>query len=83
MRHFLWVAIAGFPALTLAQAPALTRTDSTLIGRILQAEDRRDTTDAALAQGARHADARVRTLAKRAISRTRDARFPDRTAPSM
>jgi cyclophilin family peptidyl-prolyl cis-trans isomerase len=56
------------------QVPA----DSALIGRILLAEDRRDSTDAALSEGARHADARVRLLAQRARGRIRDPRFAER-----
>jgi cyclophilin family peptidyl-prolyl cis-trans isomerase len=49
--------------------------DSALIGRILLAEDRRDTTDAALAEGARSHDPRVRLLARRALGRTRDPKY--------
>ena len=41
-------------------AQTLTRDDSTLVSRILLAEDRRDSTDSALAEGSRHADARKR-----------------------
>src|SRR4051812_9586444 len=45
---------------------SLTAADSALVGRILLAEDRRDSTDGALGAGARHGDARVRLLAQRA-----------------
>jgi len=61
-----------------AQRPALTRADSALVGRILLAEDRRDSTDGALAEGTRHADARVRTIAWRARARIRDPKFASR-----
>jgi hypothetical protein len=61
---------------TLAQAQSAT--DSALVGRILLAEDRRDSTDAALTEGASHADARIRTLALRARARIRDPRFTAR-----
>ena len=66
--------------LLLAPAPALaqTRADSALIGRILVAEDRRDSTDAALAEGLRHDDPRVRLIATRAVGRIRDPRFASR-----
>lgn len=62
-------------AATGASAQELTAVDSALVGRILVAEDRRDSADAALADGDRHADARVRTLAWRARQRIRDPRF--------
>lgn len=61
-----------------AQNAPHTPADSALIGRILVAEDRRDSTDAALSDGARHADARVRTIARRAMGRIRDPRFAAR-----
>jgi cyclophilin family peptidyl-prolyl cis-trans isomerase len=53
-------------------ATSLGAADSALVGRILLAEDRRDPTDAALAEGARHADERIRALARRARLRIRD-----------
>src|SRR4051812_11185146 len=61
-------------ALCLLAGPlrAQTRADSALVGRILLAEDRRDSTDAALAEGARHVDERIRSLARRARLRIRD-----------
>ena len=60
--------------LCLIAAPlrAQTRADSALVGRILLAEDRRDSTDTALTDGARHADERIRLLARRARLRIRD-----------
>ncbi|MGQ0712839.1 MAG: peptidylprolyl isomerase [Gemmatimonadaceae bacterium] len=57
---------------------AEARVDSALIGRILLAEDRRDSADAALEAGARHSDERVRLLAHRARGRIRDPRFASR-----
>src|SRR5688572_33219304 len=62
----------------VAQPAALSASDSALIGRILLAEDRRDSTDAALAEGSRHADVRVRLLAQRARGRLGDPRFAAR-----
>lgn len=53
-------------------AQASSGVDSALVGRILLAEDRRDSTDAALAAGARHSDGRIRLLAQRARIRIRD-----------
>lgn len=52
--------------------------DSALVGRILLAEDRRDSTDVALRDGLEHRDARVRLLARRAAGRIRDPKFIDR-----
>jgi cyclophilin family peptidyl-prolyl cis-trans isomerase len=52
--------------------PSASDVDSALVGRILVAEDRRDSTDLALAQGARHSDGRIRSLAQRARVRIRD-----------
>jgi cyclophilin family peptidyl-prolyl cis-trans isomerase len=66
-----------------ARTPAdatLTIADSALVGRILLAEDRRDSTDDALAGGSRHADGRIRMLAERARGRIRDPRFAARDA---
>ena len=60
-----------------AQTP-LTSTDSALIGRIILAEDRRDSMDAAIARGAAHGDPRVRFLARRAMGRIRDPIFAAR-----
>lgn len=72
------VLLMGIPLTGAAQATPLARTDSALVARILMAEDRRDTTDAALAEGRAHPDPRLRTLAERVVARTRDARFADR-----
>jgi cyclophilin family peptidyl-prolyl cis-trans isomerase/HEAT repeat protein len=66
--------------LLLAPAPvqAQTRADSALIGRILVAEDRRDSTDTAIATGLGHGDRRVRQIAARALGRIRDPLFAAR-----
>ncbi len=64
--------------------PSLSRADSALIGRILLAEDRRDSSDASLAEGLRHSDARVRAIAHRARGRIVDPRFAARDSlPSL
>lgn len=63
------------PAALAAQSATLSSADSALIGRILLAEDRRDSADVALAAGARHDDPDVRGLAQRARARIRDPRF--------
>ncbi|MDQ2665929.1 MAG: peptidylprolyl isomerase [Gemmatimonadota bacterium] len=78
MRLALLAALMLLPAAVSAQARSLTAADSSLVGRILLAEDRRDSTDVALAEGARHVDARVRTIALRARGRIRDPRFAAR-----
>ena len=71
------VACAGAPARVpgTPTASTLSAADSALVGRILLAEDRRDSTDVALAEGAHHADARVRSLAQRAKGRIGNPRF--------
>ena len=78
------VGLSAVPALAAAQGTTLSASDSALIGRILLAEDRRDSTDQALGDGLRHADARVRTFARRALGRIRDPRFVTRDSfPSL
>jgi cyclophilin family peptidyl-prolyl cis-trans isomerase len=67
-----------FPGLLVAQQSPLTSADSALIGRILVAEDRRDSNDAVLKQAETHADPRVRAFVARARGRIRDARFAAR-----
>ena len=67
------IALLLLPSICPAQA--LSRADSALVGRILLAEDRRDSTDAALAEGTSASDSRIRLLAQRARWRIRDARF--------
>jgi len=67
--------IASLPIAAVAQRSELTASDSALIGRILVAEDRRDSTEAAIADGLRHGDPRVRVIASRALGRIRDPRF--------
>jgi cyclophilin family peptidyl-prolyl cis-trans isomerase len=66
------------PAAIAAQNPAGTPIDSALVGRILLAEDRRDSTDRVLTEGERHADPRVQALARRARQRITDPRFAAR-----
>ncbi|MGH9885072.1 MAG: peptidylprolyl isomerase, partial [bacterium] len=60
-----------------AQRP-VTAADSALIGRILLAEDRRDSSASAIAEGLRHSDARISVIARRARSRIRDPKFTAR-----
>jgi cyclophilin family peptidyl-prolyl cis-trans isomerase len=72
----LLVAAALLAPFTTATAQArLSRADSALIGRILLAEDRRDSTDRALADGMAHGNHRVRVIARRARGRIRDPLF--------
>ncbi len=78
MRSLLLAAGLALPATLPAQTGTLSRADSALIGRILLAEDRRDSADAALGEGARHADVRVRILARRARGRINDPQFAAR-----
>ena len=78
--HFLaLIALLVAPGAAAAQrAASLSAADSALVGRILLAEDRRDSTDAALDEGMRHADPRVRVIARRARWRIVDPRFAAR-----
>ncbi len=78
MRLQLIAGLVILPALLPAQGRPLLPADSALVGRILLAEDRRDSTDTALADGMRHGDARVRVIAQRARGRIGDSRFAAR-----
>jgi cyclophilin family peptidyl-prolyl cis-trans isomerase len=78
MRLPILAALLATPAAVFAQAGRLTSADSALIGRILVAEDRRDSTNVALAAGLEHQDARVRTIARRARWRIVDSTFAAR-----
>jgi cyclophilin family peptidyl-prolyl cis-trans isomerase len=78
MRTILILALLTLTRPLAAQNRRPTAADSALVGRILLAEDRRDSTDRSLADGARHADPRVRNLARRARGRIRDPRFAER-----
>jgi cyclophilin family peptidyl-prolyl cis-trans isomerase len=82
LASVLAVAALSVSTPAWAQVPAtstrLSPADSALIGRILEAEDRRDSTDAALADGARHGDARVRAIARRARGRITSPTFASR-----
>ena len=84
MTHLLasvpWLAVALALSPHAGDAQSLSRADSALVGRILLAQDRRDAADSALADGARHADARVRAIAQRASGRIGDPLFTSRTA---
>jgi cyclophilin family peptidyl-prolyl cis-trans isomerase len=61
-----------------ASAQRLTPADSALVGRLLLAEDRRDTSTAAYQEGFRHPDARIRVIARRGWNRSRDPLFARR-----
>lgn len=74
----LLCALVCLAAPAAAQQVALSSADSALIGRILVAEDRRDSSAAALMEGLRHADSRVQVIAQRARGRISDPRFSAR-----
>jgi cyclophilin family peptidyl-prolyl cis-trans isomerase len=76
----LSVLLALAPLPLSAQSRPLTAADSALIGRVLLAEDRRDTTDRALAEARRNGDVRIRHLADRAMARITDSAFAGRSA---
>jgi cyclophilin family peptidyl-prolyl cis-trans isomerase len=77
MRALLILFVA-VPFVTATAQTRLTRTDSSLVGRILVAEDRRDSTDRALREGLAHRNERIRLLAQRAQWRIRDPLFAAR-----
>ena len=72
----LFLLLAG--VCTAAGAQALSKADSALVARLLSAENRRDTTTAAYADGLRHADPRIRLIARRGLARSLDVRFVQR-----
>ncbi len=78
MRLRFVALIAALPVILAAQAPAGDPAVRALVARILSAEDRRDTADAALREGLASRDARVAMLARRALARSRDAKFAAR-----
>ena len=78
MRLAPLAALIALPAALSAQSARLTAADSALVGRMLLAEDRRDTTDRALAEGSRHGDPRLRAIAQRARGRIGDSLFAAR-----
>jgi cyclophilin family peptidyl-prolyl cis-trans isomerase len=67
-----------FSSAANGQSGDLTRADSQLVGRILAAEEARDSTAPALAEGTRHPDSRIRSIARRATWRIRDSLFANR-----
>src|SRR5262249_9470882 len=74
VRLLAGVALA-WPAVSHAQREPVSRADSALVRRILSAEDRRNSTDAALKQGLQSQTDRIRVIANGAIGRIRDPRF--------
>lgn len=62
-----------------ANAQAPSKADSQLVARILVAEDRRDSASMAFHDAASHDSPQIRELARRALARTRDVKFTERT----
>jgi cyclophilin family peptidyl-prolyl cis-trans isomerase len=77
MTRPLLLLVASTLPLAAQQRP-LTRADSALVFRLLQAEDRRDSTAGAWQEGLAHPDARVRLIARRGLARVRDPQFDAR-----
>jgi cyclophilin family peptidyl-prolyl cis-trans isomerase len=75
IRRSLLLSVLAASALS---AQASSSPDTALVRRILTAEDRRDTSDRALAEGVVSGDARVAQLARRAMTRIRDPKFAAR-----
>ena len=61
-----------------SQLPPPSASDSALVSRILLAEDERDASSPALAEGIASADARIQLIARRAKSRIGDPKFASR-----
>lgn len=80
MRSSLIAALALALVPATLQAQQLTRADSNLVYAILTAEDRRDSTAPALAEGIAHGDARIRVIAERAKGRIADSTFAARAS---
>ncbi len=86
-----WRAIVGLvAALACTRAPSaahaqtpLSAADSALVGRMLLAEDARDRTDPALRAGMAHRDARISSMAERAMQRIVDPVFSRRDSLRM
>jgi cyclophilin family peptidyl-prolyl cis-trans isomerase len=74
-RRTIVVGLISLAAAASAQGQSVSAKNSALITRILLAEDRRDSTDAALAEGVASSDARIAYMARRAVGRIRDPRF--------
>ena len=70
------VALCGVSTARGQQPPAAS--DSALVARILLAEDERDASSPALAEGIASADPRIQLLARRAKSRIGDPKFASR-----
>ena len=69
----LLITLLTLPTAVLAQTGQLTSADSALVYRILTAEDRREASAAALSEGTAHPDARIQTIARRALGRISDS----------
>ena len=74
------IALSATSGTVAAQQHPAMSVDSALVGRILLAEDMRDSTNAALGEGTASGDRRIRLLATRAVARIRDAKFAAREA---
>jgi cyclophilin family peptidyl-prolyl cis-trans isomerase len=74
-RRLPLLGLSLLPFAAAAQTANPTPVDSALVARILSAEDRRDSTDTAIADGMRHDAGRVRLLARRALGRMHDPQF--------
>jgi len=77
MRSFLAALFVMVLGVAHAQG-RISRADAALVGRLLLAEDRRDASDGAFAAATKHADPRIRAIARRALGRIRDPHFSER-----
>ncbi|MBM3908306.1 MAG: peptidylprolyl isomerase [Gemmatimonadetes bacterium] len=74
----LCLALAALGAAPAVAQNANASPDTALVWRVLSAEDRRDSTDRALAAGLASKDPRVTLITRRALARIRDPRFAAR-----
>lgn len=72
----LGASLALAPA--VARAQSVSPADSTLVARLLLAEERRDTTRAAYEDGLGSDNSRIRVIARRGLARSLDPRFASR-----
>ena len=78
MNRALVILVALYGVSTARGQQPPTASDSALVARILRAEDERDASSPALAEGIASADARIQLIARRAKSRIGDPKFASR-----
>lgn len=72
------LVVASLVATPLVAQRAIPKSDSALVGRILLAEDRRDSSSRAFEDGKRSSDPRIQYIARRGEARVHDPKFARR-----